>query len=610
MIRPEDIIGGVDITSHYLPASQREFKLFRYRNEVYAVKYDQQAKTLAFVSMWKSHKGENDPKKGSALGAGQKGTVTQKSPDKAIKDLKLSPLTHEQAEARNMMLLQQKFMLHDNGIEDFFVLGLFSTKNRGKAPRYFMPKVLADNQIESPTELENFIHVLKRVNDLGFAHPDYYGGIGKPRNFGNEMHTINGLKFIDLDMGLRNLNEEIEDIEENGEAVEGELDEIMQLKDQWLLVYNHKMKTPGWENVINYWYSRNPGKALSDNPGEILKLFDNNKIGVPATIVAELQGRVALNKGEAKPKETAKPEAAPKPQIDTRSEEEEVEEADEEEELAERARIKSALEDYPKDPQNVLFSVIKGKDLPVLMALLESGANLSTLNREGQPALYLIAKHWDIESLNIVMNKVFGTEAAKALFHAIDIRDNNVLRRLVKPDGSCDFINQVNERNETPLMLAVKQLAGMRGDLRLVTRLLEGGADPSMKNKDGLTAYDLLGERTDLKIRFNAEVDRICESTLDDCYRKLSGIEKSPTFSRDDKLKPFSNAVIRKIEQIERERVNDPASRLGALREIQKMLTSTIANGKIDLKPSEQFKVTMHVLTGRDPGPESDLAPH
>ncbi|MCW8400789.1 hypothetical protein OQJ26_18565 [Legionella sp. PATHC038] len=74
-----EVIGGEDITKHYLNEENKKFRIYRYNKEVYAVRLDEQnSNPIDFVHMWSSHKAEQKgvPKEQQEnLGSGVYGTV-------------------------------------------------------------------------------------------------------------------------------------------------------------------------------------------------------------------------------------------------------------------------------------------------------------------------------------------------------------------------------------------------------------------------------------------------------------------------------------------------------------------------------------------------------
>lgn len=75
------ITNGEDITAHYLEDSENEFKFFRYKNKVYAVRYDLDSiDAFDYVFLWRSHKDETTeppPETEDMLGYGHVGAVTK-----------------------------------------------------------------------------------------------------------------------------------------------------------------------------------------------------------------------------------------------------------------------------------------------------------------------------------------------------------------------------------------------------------------------------------------------------------------------------------------------------------------------------------------------------
>lgn len=602
-----EIATGVDVSNHYLDPEQNEFRLFRYQKEVYAVKYDAEGKPVSSIPMWKSHKEEKHVlPKDLNLGAGQAGVVLHKTEDKAVKTpkypiLKPPAVILNNAYNRNQLLLQQKFLLYENGLDKHFVMGLFNVKNNSSKNPYFMPKLTISETRPTPEEMNEFIYALKKVNDLGFAHPDYYRGIGKPTNLNNAMHTTEGIKLIDLDSGWLDINEDVAEAED-----EDEREEFVRLKDQWLLVYNHNQNLPKglgpWVSQVNKWYGKNRGKALSDNPAAILELYEEalkNGVGlkVPDPILKDLQNQVALGKGESKTATVTMPTAAvSKPAVETKQEMAEPQISN---------AVKQALEDYKKDPEAtkaVLFSAIEQKDIDVVMALVEAGAALSVKNDNGQSALLLVATTWDQESVNEVVSSVDPGQAANVLSDAINNGELTAVRRLVKTDNISEFINYANAKGETPLMLAA-----LKKDLVMAQHLLSAGADPLLKNTEGKTAWDLLAKDVVLQQKFGDQVAHAVNSKSGDCIRKIRDIQDKLKIKEGSKETMFINTALKRIAEAEK------TGNLKELHDTHTMLTGVLETGKIDLQPAvvrNHFSGSMHLLRSEhEPASSSDLSP-
>ena len=119
--------------------------------------------------------------------------------------------------------------------------------------------------------------------------------------------------------------------------------------------------------------------------------------------------------------------------------------------------------------------------------LLENGANLETKDSMGMTALSygVSAKRYDIVEflLNVGanpnnINKGGYTPLASALLHG-----NEKISRLLIERGA--NLNNKDNKGNTPLMYTND------GEIDIVELLLENGADPTLQNNDGKSAYEL-----------------------------------------------------------------------------------------------------------------------
>lgn len=175
----DDITRGEDITPHYLDENKK-FKIYRYNKEVYAVRCDEHTSNpIDFVHMWNSHKGEQkgiSKEQQESLGSGVAGTVYKKTEDKAVKVIHGRKANKERDIERNLDILEQKFLLKEHNIEEYFVSGLWSIKDKDKV-FFFMPKVDRTfpkdfNKDQLKPMFDEFILALKKLNELGYSHPD------------------------------------------------------------------------------------------------------------------------------------------------------------------------------------------------------------------------------------------------------------------------------------------------------------------------------------------------------------------------------------------------------------------------------------------------------
>ncbi|KTC78269.1 hypothetical protein [Legionella brunensis] len=273
----KEIIKGQDITQHYLDETNKKFKIYRYNNTIYAVRCDEQtSQPIDFVKMWNSHKGEKNriTEQEAYLGAGVFGKVYKKTEDKAVKfsNIDKNYRDHEEVK-KNLDILNTKFLLKENKIEEFFVLGLWNIKKRNKDSDnkddvfFYMPQIKKSptNSLTEKTHrlmFDKSIWALKKLNELGYAHPDLANDCEHDSSQ-NIIETAEGMRFIDIDDGFK--------------SKDGTNDVV--IKDQWLYAYNNNYPpnnlTPDkWRSDIQEWYKNNPGKSLSDDPSTLLNFYN------------------------------------------------------------------------------------------------------------------------------------------------------------------------------------------------------------------------------------------------------------------------------------------------------------------------------------------------
>lgn len=289
----EEIISGEDISKNYLGETTQPFRIFRHQRGVYAVAYDENTKKpIDFVHMWNSHKGEKKRDLSLELGSGVYGKVFQKSEDKVFKVMKRTVKRDENRDIqKNLKILKQKFFLKEHNIEQYFILGLWHVKGD---VFFNMPKVTPVNSrkfldTNFKSMLDEFILALKHLNELGYSHPDlamtpYHNS---PQNI---CISDNGMRLIDLDMGLFDYKEEANNLNDKGIYVSG--------RDQWLYVYNDECPKENntksnWRAALRDWYKANPGRALSDNSKALLHLYKNNGLLLPPSFVNDMHNKNA-----------------------------------------------------------------------------------------------------------------------------------------------------------------------------------------------------------------------------------------------------------------------------------------------------------------------------
>ncbi|MBN9230926.1 MAG: hypothetical protein J0I93_08750 [Legionella sp.] len=300
------IISGDDITNHYLGlgSAENKFKIFRYNQEVFAVRFDADQKPVDYVSMWHSHKGEEKLEQGQheLLGRGVQGAVYKKTEDKAFKQRGFANSGKLKSESEileykiylsksNTEILEQKFLLKEQNIEQSFVLGLWNIKDK---PIFIMPKVNAElptgfKKDDFKPLFDEFIIELKTLNESGFSHPDLANNHYhiSPQNM---LRTTQGVKLIDLDFGFFPYKKYAEEKSSNPTLRDKA---YISGRDQWLYVYNDRrtnlslpqgLKPKG----IEQWYEKHPGEAISDNPKALMTLYKQGFITLPKSLVHEM----------------------------------------------------------------------------------------------------------------------------------------------------------------------------------------------------------------------------------------------------------------------------------------------------------------------------------
>ncbi|HHF7375334.1 hypothetical protein [Legionella bozemanae] len=284
----EEIMGGDDITKHYLDEENKQYRIYRYNKEVYAVRMEE---PRDFSHMWSSHKGEHISQR-KTLGSGQFGTVYQKTNDKAFKEVGRGEDKPRDIKT-NLAILDQKFLLKKHNIEEFFVLGLWNIKDKHV---FNMPKLASAEmkRDELKPKFEEFILALKKVNELGYMHPDLANNVrhNSPQNM---LVTAEGVRTIDLDSGFMPYVEWAKEPTDNPISAKFKQQALISGRDQWLYVYNYHYPTAEgrkvWRKEIEDWYEKNPGKTLSEDPDALYSFYKKGTIALPQSYVDELNLR-------------------------------------------------------------------------------------------------------------------------------------------------------------------------------------------------------------------------------------------------------------------------------------------------------------------------------
>ncbi|MCL9683964.1 ankyrin repeat domain-containing protein [Legionella maioricensis] len=592
----EDVVRqGMDISSHYLNPHQQQYKVFRHKGTVYAVKYspDNPPRPMEHIEMWKSHNKESHHSR-TYLDKGLQGVVFTKTKDKAVKHFKTAyhddnPMKnlHESQET-NLKLLDQKFVLHDLKIDQHFIIGLHNNKRAGNANlppnhaefEYIMPKIENIGFINEAS-LITFIHALKKANENGLAHPDYCI-MPHHESPQNEFSTVDGIKLIDLDMGLNEFS-----------AAEFTNDPLaIYSRDQWLLVYNHK-KQPGlhWRDEIETWYKNNPGKALSENPADLLDIVKYGGILLPPDILKDLEKQVAL----LPPRADSQLISAVK-KGDLTGVQQLIA-------FEKRSRVESKEEQpYQKTYNPALLLAVKLGHINIVRELLSAGADINAkennqfnamdfaIQKENVPLIkvllkaganpkYLLYKiqDWESQSFKKVLHSAGLREAGYTLLESINDGNHSMVRKLVTAHSKCPFINNVDKYQKTALMLAAE-----KGDKHMVKLLLSAGADYTLKDREGKTAEQLAKPPLD----FNKILNKVMDEKKRGCMQKLRSIDGC-RFKNDDVMTHFVHDKQQEIVQSK------------SLKELSK-LDKSLHNTYKQLKPvTDTLKKTLTDLAAK-----------
>ncbi|MCW8400787.1 hypothetical protein OQJ26_18555 [Legionella sp. PATHC038] len=180
-------------------------------------------------------------------------------------------------------------------------MGLWNTKK--ESPLFFMPKV--DTALPKgftkeslKPKLEEFILALKKLNELGYAHPDLANDHrhNSPQNM---LTTAEGIRLIDLDSGFLPYKQYAATLEPtNPSMVKFKERTLVAGRDQWIYVYNYNNPPEGrprneWRSALDKWYDQNKNKTLSDNPQALLSLCKRGELSLPKSFVNELHKKNA-----------------------------------------------------------------------------------------------------------------------------------------------------------------------------------------------------------------------------------------------------------------------------------------------------------------------------
>lgn len=173
------------------------------------------------------------------------------------------------------------------------------------------------------------------------------------------------------------------------------------------------------------------------------------------------------------------------------------------------------------------FTAIKRDDPGTIKALLARGFDANTLNPQGQHGLYLAMREPSLKAAQVLIDwpktdvNILNAKGESALMLAILKGQQAVADKLIKKgadvnktgwtplhyaasSGQLAIIGQLLENSayidaESPNGTTPLMMAAMYGTTAAVKLLLDEGADPQLKNQQGLSALDFAqrGQRPD-----------------------------------------------------------------------------------------------------------------
>ena len=157
-------------------------------------------------------------------------------------------------------------------------------------------------------------------------------------------------------------------------------------------------------------------------------------------------------------------------------------------------------------------------NLELARVLLEAGADPN----DGQSA-YHAAERWDNEALDLLAaHGLSAKEISYCLFHKLDFAHDPGVRWFL--DHGADPNGHHPKEDETPLHWAVKRTCSPQ----TVTWLLEAGADPSARTRDGFTAFPRIRGFTPLDLSERLGRHDVSAVLL------AAGAERGPRTAADD----------------------------------------------------------------------------
>jgi ankyrin repeat protein len=133
-----------------------------------------------------------------------------------------------------------------------------------------------------------------------------------------------------------------------------------------------------------------------------------------------------------------------------------------------------------------------GGHVEVVKLLLSKGEDDTIRDKQGHYAMYWAGHYHDRAEVTLILGNRWSErvkqefahkETVQAVHAAVQALDKAALIQILST--APNLINCKDDRNNTPLLLAAKT-----GNLAMVDYLLQAGADPTLRNIDGLTPED------------------------------------------------------------------------------------------------------------------------
>ena len=133
----------------------------------------------------------------------------------------------------------------------------------------------------------------------------------------------------------------------------------------------------------------------------------------------------------------------------------------------------------------LIFAVRSGAPKTVAFLLKQPGIQVDATNTADETALMLAANANDLDSANLLITAGASVNRPNwtPLHYAASKGHTSMMRLLIDNDA---YIDAESPNGTTPLMMAAYYASP-----KAVKLMLEEGADPLLKNQDGMTALDL-----------------------------------------------------------------------------------------------------------------------